>query len=174
MKRLIASIAILLILSCYLLSCEKDDLCAEGSPVTPRLVIDFYEEDNPSQLKTVTEMRCFVPGSNVVVPFTQGSRLLLPLKNDADSVKYVIQYKYTAGGSTISDTDYIEIKYKRTETYVSRACGFRTTFVLDNNTNESPNPVITHFTSGDPFISDSEIVNYNVDDENEAHINIFF
>jgi len=174
MKRLLASIAVLLIFSCYLLSCEKDDLCAEGSPVTPRLVIDFYEKDNPSQLKSVSEMRCFVPGSNVIVPFTAGSRLLLPLKNDADSVTYVIQYKYQASGNTISDTDYIEIKYKRTETYVSRACGFRTTFVLNNDLIESPNPIITHFTSGNPFISDSDIVNYNVDNENEAHINIYF
>ena len=175
MKRLIASITVLLVLSCYLLSCEKDDLCAEGSPVTPRLVVEFYEKDNPTQLKTVTEIRCFFPGYDEVVPFTAGSKILIPLKNDADVVKLALQYKYTAGGTTISNTDFIEIHYTRTQTYVSRACGYRNTFVLATETNDAPNPVITDFITNDGlFIQDCVPVNPIIENENEAHVKIYF
>ena len=88
MKRLVASIAVLLIASTYLLSCEKDDLCAKGSPVTPQLVVDFYQRDNTTQLKPVSNFRVYIEGSTDTLAFTRGaSRIKMPLKNDADSVK---------------------------------------------------------------------------------------
>ena len=33
-------------------ACEKDDICNEGTPGTPRVVIRFFDNDNPTaQLK---------------------------------------------------------------------------------------------------------------------------
>ena len=34
-----------------LISCEKDDVCNEGTPGTPRLIIRFYDHENPTTFK---------------------------------------------------------------------------------------------------------------------------
>ncbi|MDV6166986.1 DUF6452 family protein [Flavobacterium sp. DG1-102-2] len=175
MKRLVASIAVLLIVSAYLLSCEKDDLCADGSPITPQLVVNFYQRDNTTQVKRVSNFKVYIEGTNDTLPFRRGDSLIkMPLKNDADKVKWTILYRLAqTGADSLTFIDDFEISYKRTQTYVSRACGFRNTFLLDPE--NTPNPVITHHPENPgTFISDKNIINPNVENENEAHINIYF
>ena len=41
----------LLFLSLLFISCEKDDICNEGTPGTPNLVIRFFDKDNPAERK---------------------------------------------------------------------------------------------------------------------------
>lgn len=177
MKRLIASIAVLLIITTYLLSCEKDDLCANGTPTTPGLVIEFYKKDNRDDLNSVTNFKYYVPGSNDTLPLNPAlsvSKITLPLKTDKDEVTWALQYNYTNPlGVKSSNTDYFTVKYTRKETYVSRACGFKTTFTLLPETTGNPNPLIE---AGDdtPFIDDYTIVTTNIETENEAHIKIYF
>jgi len=48
-KYIITSLALLLAVSFW--NCEKDDICAETTPTTPKLVIEFYDNANPTVLK---------------------------------------------------------------------------------------------------------------------------
>ena len=41
----------LLFLSYLTLGCEKDDICNEGTPGTPNVVIRFFDKDSPEEGK---------------------------------------------------------------------------------------------------------------------------
>lgn len=180
MKRLLASIAVLLLITSYLMSCEKDDICAEGTPTTPGLVVEFYKKDNQSVLNPVSH-----PTTNIVYyvqesvkrdTLKSGSKLILPLKTDADEVTWALEYNSTSSaGVKTTNTDFFTIKYTRKETYVSRACGYKTTFTLHPDTVENPNPLPTDPVSENAlFIKDVVVVTPNIETENEVHVKIYF
>ena len=180
MKRLLASIAVLLLITSYLMSCEKDDICAEGTPTTPGLVVEFYKKDNQSVLNPVSH-----PTTNIVYyvqesvkrdTLKSGSKLILPLKTDAHEVTWALEYNSTSSaGVKTTNTDFFTIKYTRKETYVSRACGYKTTFTLHPDTVENPNPLPTDPVSENAlFIKDVVVVTPNIETENEVHVKIYF
>jgi hypothetical protein len=175
MKRLLASIALLLVITCYLWSCEKDDICADGTPTTPSLIIEFYDKDNQTELKSITNLKYYVLGMPIVGKFT-GTKLALPLKVDANTVKWAFKYTQNlTGGGTVTNIDYIKFNYTRDELYVSRACGYKTIFKLDTDSNDHPNPELTDSTANDGFwIDDITVQTLNILDENETHIKIYF
>ena len=39
-------------------NCERDDICAEGTTTTPRLLIEFYDASNPDDFKKCTKNNC--------------------------------------------------------------------------------------------------------------------
>ena len=47
---------LLLGLTFSLSSCEKDDICAESTPTTPKVVIEFYDAANPTTAKNVSNL----------------------------------------------------------------------------------------------------------------------
>lgn len=181
MKRLVASIAILLLITTYLLSCEKDDICADGTPTTPGLVVEFYKKGVDNVLNPVSNFRYYVPGreDDMLPPdadtLKSVSRITLPLRTDQDSVTWALKYNSVSSlGIKSSNTDLLTIKYTRKTTYVSRACGYKTTFTLNPATTGSPNPSVTDadtklFIEGNP-----EVVTTNIENENEVHVKIYF
>lgn len=165
----------LLIAASYFISCEKDDICAEGTPTTPSLVIDFFERTNTSQPKNVTNLKVVADGMTEGVPFgttdvTSTNTIQIPLRTDADETIYhFIQNSTATDGS--SNDDIITFKYTRNEIYVSRACGYKTQFYLISD-NENEAAILDP--AGTPWISFLTILRTNIEDENEAHINIYF
>jgi len=172
MKRLIGSVTLLLVLCCYMWSCEKDDLCATDTPTTPSLLIEFYASDNPAAPNPVTNLRYFVEGSKDTI-FIKGSaaKIRVPLRVDGTSTKWGLILYTNPNGVDTYNTDFLEFKYTTTQVYVSRACGFKTLFKLDDPT--APNPVLT---DGDKtlWIDEADIVNTNVETEEKAHVKIYF
>ena len=57
-------ILFLLLIVVFISSCEKDDFCIE--PVTPNLIIRFYDADNPTEFKSVSELYVW-PGMPLLV-----------------------------------------------------------------------------------------------------------
>ena len=171
MKKFIASIIVLNIIVLYLSSCEKDDICPEGTPTTPSLIIEFYNKDNREILKTIN-LEYFAEGFADVDTITS-SRLELPLRVDADNVKWSMTYVYTpTTGNVIRNTDFMEFNYERNELYVSRACGYKTIFALDPDTDDT---ALTDSPTEDGFwISSFSVETLNIDNEDETHIKIFF
>ena len=53
---------LLLLLSVFFSSCEKDDICDTNTPTTPKIVIEFYDVANPTTLKNVTNLGVIAPG----------------------------------------------------------------------------------------------------------------
>jgi hypothetical protein len=98
-------------------SCEKDDICI-FNPLTPKLVIGFYDQDNPETLKTVESLSIWVEGKERIYENASLSSIELPLNSfDTQTV-----YQLSKGTSIIST---LTINYTPQEDYVSRSCGYR-------------------------------------------------
>ncbi|MFN7675783.1 DUF6452 family protein, partial [Flavobacterium sp.] len=137
MKKIIA----LLLLGITFSSCEKDDICAEET--TPRLILEFYDVNNPTVKKSVTSLK--VTGyktdnstllTDSLDTFSGVSKIELPLRITEDITKYSLILNSTSTSVT-PNTDILQFNYTRQNVYVSRACGYKTIFILN-----SPNGLI--------------------------------
>ena len=177
MKRLIGSVTLLLLICGYLWSCEKDDICPESTPTTPSIVIRFYDADNHVSRRSVTNLQVFMEGMDTVSLGTTDS-IALPLRTDATATRWGLIFNRTSQsvpGGVIPDTDFIEFKYTTREEYVSRACGYKVMFTLDDDLNANPNPVLTDNPGENHFwIDEFTLENKNIENENKAHVKIFF
>lgn len=124
-------ITILLLFVCIAFSCERDDICDEDTPTTPRMVVEFRDvtlTDNP---KNVTGLRIedFEDTTHVLDGYsiTSEDQMLLPLKTDTNETKYRV-YRDYVDETTTGNPDLITIQYSTTEIYVSRACGYKTIY----------------------------------------------
>ncbi|MGQ7947043.1 DUF6452 family protein [Flavobacterium sp. WC2509] len=175
-------IAFLMILGFASSSCEPDDICDPNTPTTPRMLIQFFDYSNASVKKSVTNLKVIGEGMTegvVLSPtaigderyVTSADSILLPLNTAADLVKYKFINNYGNRNPLIVNEDNLEFKYSRENFYVSRACGFKTLFDLDNT-----NP----FTLTDATPADQMWIKYvivekdNITNENETIIKIFF
>ena len=178
MKKLIAA---LLVISFFFAACEKDDICDPATATTPRLVLRFYDKNNISVARRTTNLKI------IGDPFQDDRPLLnpsgaavwndtlvyLPLRVNEDSTKY--RLILNADDNNAQRTDEIEINYKRSNFYISRACGFKTLFDLFGNPLLDPFVLnnVPGATTGN-WINDIQVVQSQINDENEAHINIYF
>jgi len=134
MKRLIASVGLLLLVALYLWSCEKDDICTSDTPTTASVVVNFYNKDNAEAAKTVTGLQYFVEGDDKIITIDGSvATIRVPLRVDAASTKWGFILSTTTNNVTRTNTDYLEFKYTTQQTYVSRACGYKSTFILDKD-----------------------------------------
>jgi Family of unknown function (DUF6452) len=152
-------------------SCEKDDICDAATSTTPRLIIEFYDVSNPTTLKTVTNLGIIAPGFTTGIGFTGVSKIQVPLKTTED----VTSFSFIQNGSdtvtTNDNIDDIQINYTRNNVFVSRACGYKTVFTL-NNTNG-----IVKSDAATPdglWIQNITIATSNIANENETHVKIYF
>ena len=173
---------LLLIATFSFSSCEKDDICDANTSTTPRLVIKFYDFSNPSTLKNVTNLKVIGDGKTEGIVFnesatgdakylTNGNTISIPLKTDANTTTYEFILNSTSANPTLIDTDKVTFNYTRNDVYVSRACGFKTLFVLD------PTNKIVHTavpTTKLKWMTIISVEKSNIDNENETHLKIFF
>ncbi|MXN90551.1 hypothetical protein GR160_04880 [Flavobacterium sp. Sd200] len=175
MKRLIGSVSLLLVLSCYLLSCEKDDLCPETTQTTSRLVLGFYSETNHEAPQAVTRLQVFTEGSQDTIQLSTIDEVSLPLRTDATSTKWGLIYNRPVADGYEPNTDFLEFKYTTREEYVSRACGYKVLFTLEDDTDLLPNPVLTDTPAGGGrWIDGTEILETNIENENDIHIKVYW
>ncbi|AOW09792.1 DUF6452 family protein [Flavobacterium gilvum] len=179
MKKIIAFIIILGFASS---SCEPDDICDPNTPTTPRMLIQFYDISNPSVQKNVTNLKVIGDGMSEGVVFnpsavddskylTNSNNVLLPLKTDADVVKYQFILNYGNKNPLLVNTDNLEFRYTRENLYVSRACGFKTIFTLDPS---NPFTLTDKVPADNLWIQYMIVVQNNITYENETIIKIFF
>jgi hypothetical protein len=172
MKRILA---LLLITICFS-SCEKDDICAEET--TPRLIMEFYDVTNPTVKKNVTSLKVtgyktdnYTLLTDSLDTFSGVSKIELPLRITEDVTKYSLILNSTST-SILPNEDLLQFKYTRQNVYVSRACGYKTIFTLNN----SPDGVIrTDNVIPESFwMQNINIQTTNINTENEVHIKVFF
>lgn len=171
---------LLLLIFIIIPSCEKDDICAETTPTTPKLILRFYDITSQEDTKSVTGLRVTgldennedIEISNLNIVTTDS--INLPLRTDADVTKFTfhLDYEIDDNGTpdnsdddiTLGNPDIVTISYQREDVYVSRACGFKTIF---------NNLTISVELDGDNWIVNSEIINSVVENETTAHVKIF-
>lgn len=159
-----------LLLFAVLPSCEKDDICDPNTPTTPRLIITFYDVNNPADRKNVNQL--LVTGEGASQPyntFSGVSEIQLPLRTTEDLTQY--QLTLNSNEPNNDNTDILEFNYSRNSVYVSRACGFKTVFSLSP---DAP-AVLTDNPEPDGFwITSVGIEQPEIDNENETHIAIYY
>jgi hypothetical protein len=149
-------------------SCEKDDICTEGTPTTPNVVIEFYDAANPNNLKTVANLGVVASGFSTGLSYNGVSKIKVPLRTNQDVTTLQFIQNGSDTDTTNDNSDVLTFNYTRTDVFISRACGYKTVFqLLDNN------PVVT---DGDTslWISSVNVTQSNIQNENETHLKIYF
>lgn len=170
MKKISLLILVIIVTSHF--SCERDDICPESTPTTPRLLIDLYDFSNQEERKNAIDLRVqgvdnedVLPGYDVV---RAKDELILPLRTDSNTTQYKLHINYLKkdDGTVEGNQDIITINYSREEIYVSRACGYKTIF---KNVTLSIEP------DGDNWIKLKESLteNQSIEDETAAHFNLY-
>ena len=147
-------------------ACEKDDFCLEN-PVTPRLVIRFYDNINRDIVKRVDRLSIFIESAPDSILRQQNTdSIAIPLNptnflsDEITSTTYVFR---TEDGNASEKEAKLTIEYIPERDYVSRSCGFRIIF----------NDVEITATES-AWIDEIDTENLTtVDNQNAAHVQIF-
>jgi len=150
-------------------NCEKDDICEEATPTTPKLIIEFYDNASPTNKKNVTNLKVTADGMLSSLDFDAVSKIELPLKTDVNLVDYSMVFDSKNADVALQNEDKITLNYTRKDVYISRACGFKTVYELNPN----PNGIILT-TDTNNWIKEITIQKFTIENENEVHVKIFF
>jgi len=181
-------ISLLLVFTFGLSSCEKDDICDPDTPTTPRLVFTFYKINSPSELQNVTDLMVIGEDEKTGIIFNEtatdttkylanGNTISIPLKTNVNSTTYTFILDSQNDNPAAINTDAIKFNYTHQDVYVSRACGFKTTFTLDPLSTSPPFsvPFVQTDTDGNGlWMQEVFVINPNIENENETHIKVFF
>jgi hypothetical protein len=155
-------------------------------------MIEFYDADNPEELKNVPRLTIYGDSPEIPIPDNDdissailvetfgserifdrntnaaGLPLLIATQGDPTTVRFVLEKDTNLRLDDIfpetSNLDIIEISYTPEFVYVSRACGYKSTFnSLDVNEDND----------GDNWIRSIEIVETTLENENTVHVRIF-
>ena len=147
----------------FIFNCEKDDICLEGTPGTPRLIIRFFDQNEkiiPKPLSNVT-IKALSKDEDYVV--FSGDSLGIPLKLISNSTIYTFTYLDVLDNQEKIDT--LKFNYKREDYYVNRACGFLSNLIFTT-------PALEILDKESIFL-DFKILNDTIKNENQAHLAIY-
>ncbi len=158
---------LLLLFSLVFSSCESDDICSADTPTTPLLIIEFFNDlTNASAVANKLKIQEF--GTNKELGIFTDSKIKLPLKTDSDVTKYA--FTLNSDVPAAINLDNLEFNYVRNSVYISRACGYKTLFTLNEN---SPNKTDKSIPDG-YWIKRIVVTKPNILNEDETHIKIYF
>jgi hypothetical protein len=146
-------------------ACEKDDFCIEN-PVTSKLIIDFYDDTNRETLKKVERFSIIAVGQpdSLFTNVSTESRISIPLNSLTKETVFKLKKNTTTNGAEADNLiATFTITYDKREEFVSRSCGFKVVFNNLTFSSET-NSWITDFTP-------TTVI--NLDDQSEAHVQIF-
>tara|TARA_B100000073_G_C23574115_1_gene509481 strand:+ start:38 stop:523 length:486 start_codon:yes stop_codon:yes gene_type:complete len=147
----------------FIFNCEKDDICIEGTPGTPRLIIRFFDQNEkiiPKPLSNVT-IKALSKDEDYVV--FSGDSLGIPLKLISNSTIYTFTYLDVLDNQEKIDT--LKFNYKREDYYVNRACGFLSNLIFTT-------PALEILDKESIFLG-FKILNDTIKNENQAHLAIY-
>ena len=147
----------------FIFNCEKDDICLEGTPGTPRLIIRFFDQNEkiiPKPLSNVT-IKALSKDEDYVV--FSGDSLGIPLKLISNSTIYTFTYLDVLDNQEKIDT--LKFNYKREDYYVNRACGFLSNLIFTT-------PALEILDKESIFLG-FRILNDTIKNENQAHLAIY-
>lgn len=146
-----------MLLLCFVLlinnACEKDDFCLKN-PITPNLVLRFYDDINKETLKSVSNLYVWAEGKDTIFNSVSLDSIYIPLNSITTETVYNL-----STGNTINQ---FTIKYTPKEEYVSRSCGYKVIF------NE------VSFSSDNTWIKDfTPTTLTTIDKQDTAHVQIY-
>ena len=141
-----------LLLTVLISGCEKDDFCID--PITPNLIVRFYDNDDMTSTLSVTDLYVWPEGRDSIIIGQNTDSITIPLDvNNGETI-----YNFSMGDLQ----EQVTIDYTVNEVFVSRSCGFKAIFESVGATQESNN-----------WIQNIEVISTIIEDESAAHIQIF-
>ena len=163
-RALLTLLGVILLISC----CEKDDICVEGD--TPLLIIRFYDAENASELKNVSDLRVIGLGqSDPVDTFADRSTLdsiAIPLRINQPDTSFLLisNSEDDEDDMETGNIDTLTFSYNTQEVFVSRACGFIANYseLTDSLNSDSDN-----------WIQSIEVISPDINSQQSTHVQIF-
>ena len=167
MKKIVF-ITLSLLLAISFWNCEKDDICGDGTPVTPRVIIEFYDASATETLKSVSNLFVIEPTFTKGFAFNGVNKIQVPLQTNAATTTLNFIQNGSDTDTSNDNIDAITFNYSTTNVYISRACGYKTLFQLNNVL-----PVVLT-ADGNNWIQNIIVSQSNIENENEVHVKIYF
>ena len=147
----------------FIFNCEKDDICIEGTPGTPRLIIRFFDQNEKIIPKPLSNVTIKALGKDEDYVVFSGDSLGIPLKLISNSTIYTFTYLDVLDNQEKIDT--LKFNYKREDYYVNRACGFLSNLIFTT-------PALEILDKESIFLG-FKILNDTIKNENQAHLAIY-
>ena len=119
MKQFLTLSAVVLLCLC---ACEPDDICLEGTPGTPQLIVVFYDKNQPESKKSVSNLQVKGTDMETLLYDATLDSIAFPLKTLTNSTSFSL--KATQNG--IDAEDMIAFNYNPKDEFIRRACGYKT------------------------------------------------
>ncbi|MEC4114806.1 DUF6452 family protein [Myroides pelagicus] len=132
MKKIIYASIALLLGTVTFVSCEKDDICAETEPTTPSFLIEFFDYEDQERPRSET-IEAYALGYEQQKITSIGNKLSLPLRLDQQETSWVLTRTVREQEQTIAIKDTLTYAYKINTTYLNKACGYVSTFSLNQD-----------------------------------------
>lgn len=144
----------------FLIACEPDDICLESYKDSPNLIIKFLDF-NTGENKSVINLK--IKGINIEDDLFNGSTdsISIPLNNYENTSSFSFTKEFD---SNESNEDLIYFNYLRNNVYISRSCGYRMEYDIENI-------IVENDTSN--WIEDSIIERRVINDEILHHVKIY-
>ncbi len=157
------------VLSIGLSSCERDDICPENTPTTPRLVVQFIDINNPEIQKDINELviQSVDTENENFIEYDNVSEIILPLKTNQNSTQFLMTINANSENESDINTDELIFNYARRNVYINRACGYKVEF-LDFQVTQ-----IEESNEDLEWIKATAVQQPNIDNENETHLFIY-
>ena len=141
-------------------SCERDDICIDD--ITPNLIIRFYDNDNPTEFKSINHLNIHYIDFDIDTLITGLDSISIPLSVSNNLTEYT--FTINNDDILIANVDTLTINYATEEVIVGRSCGFKSIF---NN--------VDYILNGDDdnWIKNIEIIQDTITNETSAHVKIF-
>ncbi|MBE9489166.1 MAG: hypothetical protein IMY67_02630, partial [Bacteroidetes bacterium] len=143
----------------------KDDICSEGTPTTPLLIITFKNFNNPLFSKSVDSLTVstIVENDTIhLVKSTTTDSIAIPLRTGFDYTDYL--FVENDQNDNPGNTDKIKFNYQRESVYINRACAFKLIYNQLSADRE---------TDSDNWIQEITVNKLTVENENETHVTIY-
>lgn len=167
MKKTFIPVFAILMLFFGVSGCEKDDICPPDSAITPKLIIRFYDKDNPQETKLVNNLRIIGVGQETNAwPLSSTDSVAIPLKSfeNNTSFTFITDSGIDDSGTETGNTDILTFNYGTEEVFISRGCGYVSYY---NNLG------FTLDSDSDNWISQLNIILTDIENQNQAHVQIF-
>ena len=115
-----------LVLILLFLSCEKDDICIEGSENTNRVTIGFIDNESKNPTGINLSLIKGVNNDSIISEQFSGAELKLPLMVNSNQTKYILEQ------NEVRDT--LIILHQTNHLYLNRSCGFKSNFLIKSET----------------------------------------
>ena len=148
--------------------CEQDEICLED--ITPHLIVRFYNENIPDELKSVPRLKVNIEGidgdyiNETITIFTDS--IAIPLMVTENKTRFILTLSGDESEGTVDNLDTISFVYTQEDIFVSRSCGYKTIYhdAKTALTEDDDNWIRLIEPTADPL----EII-----DENLAHVKIY-